>query len=169
MESAFHVIPKEEFLNEISYDDKTLLIQAVKKDWNRLNIFVNNVKMIYYHNFLTLLKTKYKSFLEVMLILSNQNVHYYTYKKLFNILSQVNYHLITNKSCEEENLVATHFNITPVIKQAIIVNTYNITRETDNPALIIIKITTIINLITNDPIIVKIEFSDFLKPSPNRN
>jgi len=161
MESVFYVIPKEEFLNNISYDDKSLLIQAVKKDWNRLNIFINNGKMIYYHNFLTLLKTKYKSFLEIMLILSNQNVHYYTYKKLFNILSQVNYHLITNKSYGEKNLVATHFNITPVIKQAIIINTYNIVRSDEKPPLAIIKITTIINLITRDSIIVKIDFIDY--------
>lgn len=161
MESVFHVISKEEFFNEISYDDKSLLIQAVKKDWNRLNIFINNVKTIYYHEFLILLKTKYKDFLEIMLILSNQNIHYYTYKKLFNILSQVNYHIITNKSCGEGNLVATHFNITPVIKQAIIINTYNITRNIDKPPEFLMKIITIINLITRDKIIVKIEFSDY--------
>ena len=162
MESVFHVISKEEFMDNISYEDKSQLIQAVKKDWNRLNIFINGEKRLRYHEFLILLKAKYKNFLELMLLLSNQNVHYYTYKKLFNILSQVNYHIITNKSCGERNLVATHFNITPVIKQAIIVNTYNITRDIEKPPVFIITITTIINLITSDPIVVKIEFSDYV-------
>ena len=162
MESVFHVISKEEFMNNISYDDKSQLIQAVKKDWNRLNIFINEKKKVHYHEFLILLKAKYKNFLEIILLLSNQNVHYYTYKKLFNILSQVNYHIITNKSCGEKHLVASHFNITPVIKQAIIVNTYNITRDVDKAPLFVITIITIINLITSDPIIVKMEFSDYI-------
>jgi hypothetical protein len=160
MESVFHLISKEEFFNTIDFDNKTLLIQAVKKDWNRLNIFINNVKTRHYHEFLLLLKAKYKNYLEIMLCLSNQNVHYYMYRKLFNILSRVNYHVITDKSCAEKNLVATHFNITPVIKQAIIVNSYNITKDINKKPILIIKVFTIINLVTYDPIIIKIEFSD---------
>ena len=162
MESVFHVISKDEFMDNISYEDKTQLIQAVKKDWNRMNIYINKKKKLQYQEFLILLKVKYKNFLESMLLLSNQTVHYYTYKKLFNILSQVNYHLITNKSCGEQNLVATHFNITPVLKQAVIINTYNVTRDMDNPPLLTIRITTIINLITSDPIVVKIDFHDYV-------
>ena len=162
MDSVFHVISKEEFMDNISYEDKSQLIQAVKKDWKRLNIYINNKKKLQYQEFLILLKVKYKHFLELMLLLSNQNVHYYTYKKLFNILSQVNYHLITNKSCGEKNIVATHFNITPVLKQAVIINTYNVSRDMNDSPLLTIRITTIINLITSDPIVVKIDFHDYV-------
>ena len=158
MNTIFHVISKEDFINQLTYDDKSQLINAVKKDWNRINIYINKNKISDYHTYLTLIKRKYSDFLELMLLLSNQNVHYYPYKKLFDILSQINYTMVTNRKTNDSNIVTTDFNITPLIKQAIITNSYNIYCDTEKPPIYFVKIITIINLITNDSVIMKFEF-----------
>ena len=158
----FYKVSREEFFNSFKFTNKASLIRAVKEDWNRMNVIINSKKYKNYIHFLEIIKDKYNNYLEIILLLCNQCAYFYNYNKIFSIITEYGYHCsTTNKNYIK---VTTRFNITPMIKQAIITNTYDVFKvvrgenQTDMKIFSTMIVSTIIDLSTVDPVVVKLEF-----------
>lgn len=159
-EPLFYKLNKDVFFNTVKFKDSNSLLQAVKLDWKRIDIWLNGKKQISFLEFLEFINNNYPDYLEKILILCNQNAHFNSYNKIFDIISSYDYHFSTtnDKDCET---VKTEFNLSVIIKQGIITNTYDVFRiEKDIKICKRLKTTTIIDFSTLDPIIIKIEFLD---------
>jgi len=137
------------------------LLNAVKVDFNRMDIFINNKKYNEYYIFLEYIKTYYPEYLEKILLLSNQNAHFYYYNKIFNILSKKDFHLVSSDSVTK--FLKTEFRLNNVIKQAIITNKYQVItvdpdEDTNKKIHKTILITTVIDLVILDPIFIKLQY-----------
>jgi len=162
MKTFFYKISKNAFLESIKFKNKIDLIKAVKLDWNRSLIVLNKHHYKDFYDFLKKIKTDYNDYLEIILLLSNQCAHFYNYNKIFSIISDYNFHFSTKSDNHDEtSKIYTEFTLNPLIKQAIIKNTYNIYKVEKSVKIYrILKITTIINLCINNPIVLKLEFID---------
>jgi len=138
------------------------LLNAVKQDFNRIDIIINKKKYEEYYTFLEYIKNNFPSFLEKILLISNQNAHFYYYNKIFNILSKKDFHLVSTDSNSIKYL-KTEFTLNNLIKQATLLNKYNVI-TVDSSAKknihITMLITTVIDLVILDPILIKIEYCD---------
>ena len=139
------------------------LLNAVKIDFNRMDIFINNKKYNEYYIFLEYIKTNYPEYLERILLLSNQNAHFYYYNKIFNILSKKDFHLVTTDSATK--FLKTEFRLNNLIKQATIINKYQVItvdpdEDTNKKIHKTILITTVIDLVILDPILIKLQYLD---------
>ena len=89
---------------------------------------------------------------------------FYNYNKIFEILSEYDFHFSTKQDLDNKKKVKkviTRFNLTPLIKQVTIINTYDIYKVFNDVKLYrVIKVTTIVDLSTLDPVVVKLEFLD---------
>ena len=72
---SVYKLNKNKFLKNISFEDKCKLVKAVKNDWNRQTIILNNETLFDYLNFLMIIDTKYKKYQEIIFMLCNQYVH----------------------------------------------------------------------------------------------
>lgn len=162
MKTFFYKISKNAFLKSIKFKNKIDLIRAVKLDWNRSLIVLNKTHYGEFYDFLEKIKTDYNDYLEIILLLSNQCAHFYNYNKIFSIISDYDFHFSTKSdNLDATSKIYTAFTINPLIKQAIIKNTYNIYKVEKSVKIYrILKITTIINLCINNPIVLKLEFID---------
>ena len=162
MITNFH-ISKEVYFKSIlkGFNDNIKLLNAVKNDFPRMDVFINENQYKVYHLFLETIKKKYPNYLKKILLLTNQNAHFYYYNEIFNILSKHEYHFVSNNmENNDKKLLKTCFNLTPFIKQACLYNTYNvITVDKCNQKVHrTIMITTIIDLLILDPVLIKIEY-----------
>lgn len=156
----FYKLNKEVFFNNIKFRDSNELINAVKTDWSRLNIYLNDKKPDSFHSFLEYITINYSDYLEKILMLCNQNAHFISYNKIFDIISKYDYHFSTT-SDDNSEVVRTDFNLSIIIKQGIVTNTYNIFKIEDKVKICKkLKTTTIIDFSTLDPVLVKIEYLD---------
>ena len=162
MKKLYYKVSKDVFINEIKYKNKADLIKAVKNDWNRSLVLINNIKYSAFYDFLRRVKYDFNEYLEIILLLSNQSAHFYNYNKIFSILSKYSFHFSTKlDNSDIKSKICTEFIITPMIKQAVIKNTYNIYKIENSVKIYrILKITSIINLSLNNPIMVVLEFID---------
>jgi len=162
MKTIFYKISKNIFFDDIKFKNKISLINAVKNDWERSFILLNNVHYSSFHSFLKQIKKNFHDYLETILLLSNQCVHFYNYNKIFTIISKHGFHFSTKvDNVHKRSKICTEFVLTPMIKQAIIKNTYDIFKvENKVKVYRVLKITTIINLCINNPIVVVLEFID---------
>ena len=159
MKTSFYKINKDLFFKSIQFKDKVSLVKAVKNDWERSSIIINNVHYEKFYDFLKVVKKDYSKYLEVILLLSNQCVHFYNYNKIFSIISDYNFHFSTKLDTDKFSKICTEFTINPIIKQAIIKNTYNIYKiEQEVKIYRVLKITTIVNLCINNDVVVKLEY-----------
>ena len=127
MKVFFYKISKNVFFENIKFNDKISLLKAVKEDWTRSLIIFNNKHYDNFYDFLNLIKTDYNNYLETILLLSNQCAHFYNYNKIFSIISDYDFHFSTKQDiADRKSKICTEFIINPLIKQAIIKNTYNI-------------------------------------------
>lgn len=163
METTFN-IAKEVYFNSISagFSNKVDILKAVKIDYNRMDVFINGSKINEYHVFLEHVQKNYPAFLEKILLLTNQNAHFYYYNKIFNILSKKDFHIIPyeSNSTDSKNL-KTEFNLNHIIKQAILYNKYRVITVDDEGQSSrhrTILITTVIDLVILDPILIKIQY-----------
>ena len=85
-------LPKNLFYKNIEFKDKNKLINAVKLDWNRLDIYINNIKFEKYLHFLETVKNNYEDYEELIYTLCNQSAHSYYYNIIFNIIVKYNLH-----------------------------------------------------------------------------
>ena len=162
MKKIYYKVSKDIFINEIKYKNKVDLIKSVKNDWKRSLVLINNTKYCEFYDFLKRVKGDFNEYLEIILLLSNQSAHFYNYNKIFSILSKYDFHFSTKlDNPDTKSKICTEFIITPMIKQAVIKNTYNIYKIENSVKIYrILKITSIINLSINKPILVVLEFID---------
>tara|TARA_B110000971_G_C19993312_1_gene492980 strand:- start:219 stop:713 length:495 start_codon:yes stop_codon:yes gene_type:complete len=162
MKNQFYKIKKDLFFNSIKFRDKVSLIKAVKDDWERSLIIINNKHYDKFYDFLRVIKKCYPKYLETILTLSNQCAHFYNYNKIFTIISEYDFHFSTKlDNPDKRSKICTEFIINSIIKQVIIKNTYNIYKiEGDVKIYRVLKIITIINLCINTDIVVKLEYPD---------
>ena len=138
------------------------LLNAVKQDFNRIDIIINKKKYEEYYTFLEYIKNNFPSFLEKILLISNQNAHFYYYNKIFNIISKKDFHLVSTDSNSIKYL-KTEFTLNNLIKQATLLNKYNVITVDSSAKKNIHRtmlITTVIDLVILDPILIKIEYCD---------
>lgn len=162
MKNIYYNVSKDIFIKEIKYKNKINLIKSVKNDWKRSLVLINNRRYDTFLDFLTKVKNDFNEYLEIILLLSNQSAHFYNYNKIFSILSEYDFHFSTKlDNNDQKSKICTEFTLTPMIKQAVIRNTYNIYKiENFVKIFRILKITTIINLSINNPVLVVLEFMD---------
>ena len=165
MFSNYYKIDRKVFFNSVKFEDKNSLINAVRTDWNRMEITINNKRFDNYYDFLNIIDKNFSYYKEKIFMLSNQCAHFYNYNKIFEILSEYNFHFSTKKDFDNPKKkikkVVTKFVINPFVKQVIIINTYDIFKVQNDVKLYrVIKVTTMIDLSTLDPVIVKLEFLD---------
>ncbi len=157
-------ISKDVYFKSIKNGFKTNidLLNAVRQDFNRIDIIINNKKYDEYHTFLEYVKNNYPNFLEKILLISNQNAHFYYYNKIFNILSKKDFHLVSTDTSSIKYL-KTEFTLNNLIKQATLINKYNvitIDSSVDKNIHRTMLVTTVIDLVILDPILIKIEYCD---------
>jgi len=162
----YYKIDRTVFFNSVKFEDKNSLLNSVRTDWARMDISINTKKFKNYFEFLNIIDKKYSYYKEKIFMLSNQCAHFYNYNKIFEILSEYDFHFSTKQDYdkpkkEQSEKVITRFNLSPIIKQVIIINTYDIYKVLNDIKLYrVIKVTTMIDLSTLDPVIVKLEFLD---------
>jgi len=158
--TKIYTIRRALFLNSLNFDDKSKLMQSVLSDWDRMNISLNGSKCKNLGKFLKYVKNNFNNDLEIILMLCNQCCHFYNYNKIFKILSEYDFHCTTNQDMDENLVVSTKFHLTPMIKQVVINNVYNIYKIVGSNTKIheIINVETIMDLSINDDIIIKITF-----------
>jgi len=166
METTFN-ISKEVYFNSISsvFPDTVSILKQVKLDFPRMDIFINKKKFNDYHVFLEKIGKDYPDYLEKILLLTNQNAHFYSYNKIFNILSKKDFHIISGISeSNEKRYLCTEFILNSLIKQAVIYNKYNVItvdqQDSNNQVYRTLLITTIIDLVILNPILIKIQYID---------
>ena len=154
-------ICKSTFIKNISFKDKNKLLKAVKSDWNRQTIILNNNTCFDYLNFLEVIKKKYKKYEEIIYTLCNQCVHSYYYHLIFDIIRKYNYHM-SNTDCNFKKLTTSIY-ISSIIKQAIITNYYDIYKIEDEKKIYkIIKVTIVINISgINEDVLLKIGYINY--------
>lgn len=155
-------ISKEVYFTSIKNSFKTNidLLNAVKTDFNRIGISINKTKYTEYYAYLEYLRNNHSPFLEKVLLVSNQNAHFYYYNKIFNILSKKDFHLVS--ATEDVKYLKTDIILNNLIKQVTLTNKYNVISTCDQGQTIhkTMIVTTIIDLIILDPILIKIEYCD---------
>tara|TARA_E500000178_G_C17020229_1_gene755133 strand:- start:1682 stop:2182 length:501 start_codon:yes stop_codon:yes gene_type:complete len=166
METTFN-ISKEVYFNSISsvFPDNVSILTQVKLDFPRMDIFINNKKIKDYHVFLERIGKDYPDYLEKILLLTNQNAHFYSYNKIFNILSKKDFHIISVISePNEKKFLCTEFTLNALIKQAVIYNKYRVItvdqQDNDKQMYRTLLITTIVDLVILNPILIKIQYID---------
>lgn len=166
METTFN-ISKEVYFKSIStvFPDNVSLLKQVKVDFPRMDIFINKKKINDYHVFLEKIGKDYPDYLEKILLLSNQNAHFYSYNKIFNILSKKDFHIISIlPESIEKRYLCTKFILNSLIKQAVIYNKYKVItigqEEGDKQVYRTLLVTTIIDLVILNPILIKIQYID---------
>ena len=166
METTFN-ISKEVYFNSISsvFPDNVSILTQVKLDFPRMDIFINKKKINDYHIFLEKIRKDYSDYLEKILLLTNQNAHFYSYNKIFNILSKKDFHIISVISePNEKKYLYTEFTLNALIKQAVIYNKYKVItvdqQDSDKQVYRTLLITTIIDLVILNPILIKIQYID---------
>lgn len=158
----FYKINKDVFFNTINFPDQNQLLNAVKLDWKRSDIWFNREKQVNYAEFLEKITTQFPEYLDKVLLICNQNAHFSSYNKIFDIINKYDYHFATVLN-EDNNYdtVKTEFNFTYIIKQGIVTNTYQIFKvEGEIKVYKKMKISTIIDFCTADPVLIKIEYLD---------
>lgn len=160
-------ISKDVYFSSIrtGFKSNVELLNAVKADFRRIDIIINGKKYTEYHEFLEYIKNTYPNFLEKVLLISNQCAHFYYYNKIFDILSKKDFHVVNSEQNEFKNL-RTEFVLNTLIKQATLTNKYNVITVDNNSDEKIHRtmlITTVIDLVILDPILVKIEYCDETK------
>ena len=160
-------ISKDVYFSSIrtGFKSNVELLNAVKADFRRIDIIINGKKYIEYHEFLEYIKNTYPNFLEKVLLISNQCAHFYYYNKIFDILSKKDFHVVNSEQNEFKNL-RTEFVLNTLIKQATLTNKYNVITVDNNSDEKIHRtmlVTTVIDLVILDPILVKIEYCDETK------
>lgn len=156
-------ISKDVYFNSIKNSFKTNidLLNAVKIDFNRIGISINKTKYTEYYAYLEYLRNNHPTFLEKILLVSNQNAHFYYYNKIFNIISKKDFHLVSTN--EDVKFLKTDIILNNLIKQVTLTNKYNVISTCKQAKKKIHKtmlVTTIIDLIILDPILIKIEYCD---------
>jgi hypothetical protein len=152
-------ISKNELLEMInkSFIDSIQLLESVKKDFNRMTVFYNSNRETNYIKFLQKI-LDVPNLLHTILLLCNQNAHYYYYNKLYTILTKYGYHIIQSSNNNIENLI-TNITINPFVKQIVLENSYRIV-EIDTSAEMKLKknmnVQMIVNLSCNDDILFRI-------------
>ena len=161
-EALFYKINKEVYFNSVNFDDQTDLLKAVRQDLNRIEVWFNGERQKSYLKFLEKITNKFPDYIDKILAICNQNAHFSSYNKIFDIISKHDYHFSTiNNESKEHETVKTVFNFQFVIKQGIITNTYKIFKVQGDAVMYkTIKISTIIDFCTADPVLVKIEYLD---------
>ena len=154
-------ICKSTFINNISFKDKDKLLKAVKSDWNRQTIILNNEPCLDYVNFLEKVKKNYDKYEEIIYTLCNQCVHSYYYKLIFDIIKKYNYHMGNTDS--DFKKLTTSIYLSSIIKQAIITNYYDIYKIEDEKKIYkIIKVTILINIGgINEDVLLKLGYINY--------
>lgn len=156
--TSLFLINRKKFFKEIMFSDNVKLINAVKTDFNRLTIIINNQKFTNYLKFLETVKKYYSKYQLTIYTLCNQCAHFYYYKIIFSIISKYNYHISTSKKILN-NKLETNFNLNLINKQVMLSNNYDIYKiENEMHIYRIIKVDIIIDLDTLDNILLKIKY-----------
>lgn len=158
-------ISKDVYFKSISsgFKDKIGLINAVKLDYPRMDVIVNNKKYSEYYEFLEYVKRDFPEYLTKILLLTNQNAHFYYYNKIFDILSKYDFHFVSDDDKnQKDKYLKTQFVLNTIVKQAILFNKYNVISITDNGEKIhrTLYIKTIVDLVILDPIMIVITYKD---------
>ena len=98
----YYKIDRKVFFNSVNFEDKNSLINAVRNDWKRMQITINNKSFNTYVEFLNLIQTKYRDYKEEIFMLSNQCAHFYNYNKIFEILSEYDFHFSTKQDLDNK-------------------------------------------------------------------
>jgi len=132
--SLYFTLKKHELYDMIqkSYRDSLELYDAVKKDFPRMRVKLNGVMQSNLTEFVHWIRNYDIQYLQPILLLCNQNAHYYYYEKLYNILSKHDYHLVTRSYTTDEPMnpmqmpLATDITLLPIMKQVCVRNEYEV-------------------------------------------
>jgi hypothetical protein len=158
-------ISKDVYFKSISsgFKDKIGLLNAVRLDYPRMDVIINEKRYKEYFEFLEYVKKDYPEYLTKILLLTNQNAHFYYYNKIFDILSRYDFHFVSDDDNNKNNkYLKTKFTLNPIIKQASLFNKYNVISINDTGEKIhrTLHIKTLIDLVILDPITIVINYVD---------
>ena len=158
----YFTISKHDYIKHIkeSFPDQNKLLDAVRLDCHRMTVTING-KL--YDNYLDLIETvnkKYSGYIDLIMLLCNQNAHHYYYEKVHNVLAKQNIYLVSNSDTLDKHDLQTSITILPIVKQITLKNTYQaITISSEQiEVLKTINITLVIDLVLLDDIVVKIDY-----------
>lgn len=165
--SSFFTINKDVFFKTIrdSFSSNELLLEAVKKDITRMECKFNGRICSSYVDFVETVRKTCPQYLERLLLLTNQNAHFLYFNTVFNILTKHKLHIISDtdsSSASEERHYKTHITINPMVHQVVLHNLYKVieVNAAEVSVLRFCKITTIIDLMVLDPVVIQIQYVD---------
>jgi hypothetical protein len=131
--SLYFTLKKQELymLIQKSYRDSLDLYDAVKKDFPRMSVRLNGFLQSDLTEFVQWIRNYDMQYLQPILLLCNQNAHYYYYEKLYNILVKHDYHLVTRsydafKTAVPPLPLETNVTLLPIMKQVCVKNEYEV-------------------------------------------
>lgn len=137
--SLYFTLKKQDLymLIQKSYRDSLELYDAVKKDFPRMRVRLNGVDQSDLTEFVQWIRNYDSQYLHPILLLCNQNAHYYYYEKLYNILAKHDYHLVTrthvtplldsyNPKSAPPLPLETNVTLLPIMKQVCVKNEYEV-------------------------------------------
>ena len=157
-----YFISKDVFYNSImtGLNDHIHLLQQVKNDYPRIDIKINNIRFEHFYQFLEYINKNYNSYLSKILLLCNQNAYFTSYNKIFKILNQHEFHLTSKSLNSKKKNLKVIIKMTPFYKNAYLYNVYDVWDITNDgeKKLRTIQIDTIIDLVTIEPVLIKIYY-----------
>jgi hypothetical protein len=127
MTTLYFTIKKQELFDLIqkSYPSSYELYESVKKDFPRMQVKLNGAVQKNLGEFVQWIKEHDNKYLFPVLLLCNQNAHFYYYEKLYTILAKYNYHLVSRTTAPPVSL-CTHITLLPIMKQICVKNDYDV-------------------------------------------
>lgn len=149
-----------------SFKDAIKLFEAFKLDFNRIGLTFNGYSYDNPYEFVSMIKCKYPEYLQPILLLCNQNAHFYYYNTIFSIIQKynTNLNLVSSNYSNNDDITNKYFKtiitINPFIRQVSLENIYDIIDVSDCVKTVHkkLKVNTIIDLVINSPVIIKIEW-----------
>lgn len=168
--TSYFTINRDVFFKTISdsFPDHDALLSAVKNDVHRMECSINGVVYHSYVEYVDILRKKYPSYLETILLLSNQNAHFLYFNMMFRIITKHNLHIICatddTESQPDVRYLQTRTIINPMVKQVVLYNLYKVIDvQPDNVEVLkYCLIRTIVDLVVLEPIVFQIIYLDHL-------
>lgn len=159
--TLYFTIKKHELFDLIqkSFPSAYDLYESVKKDFPRMQVKLNGVVQHRLCDFVQWMKEHEPSYLYTVLLLCNQNAHFYYYEKLYTILAKYNYHLVSRSNTPPFSL-CTNITLLPIMKQVCVQNDYNVIElETGDSNHVIkkaIQVEMIVDLCSSGDVMIRV-------------
>jgi hypothetical protein len=159
--TLYFTIRKQELFDLIqkSFPSAYDLYESVKKDFPRMQVRLNGTVQHQLCDFVQWIKKNEVAYLVPVLLLCNQNAHYYYYEKLYTVLAKYNYHLVSSTQTVPFSL-CTNITLLPIMKQVCVQNQYDVIElETPSENCVIkkkIHVEMIVDLCSSEDVMIRI-------------